>query len=473
MATKKVTKKVPREKVEKPVGSVVAVADEPKADSTIQQVENSVEPKKETPVASVVEEKPVPVEANTGDFSRDAGSRFAGGGSEERTYSRPGRYMRDERSDFSSSEENTVPVSGILDIQHEGHGFLRPKFRASDRDIYISSSQIRRFWLRGGDLVEGVGRPPKDSERYFGLLRIEKVNGDEPEASLARPHFDDLTPIYPKEQVKLAVGKIPLSTRIIDLVSPIGFGQRGMIVSPPKAGKTTIIKEIAAGISANYPDVHLMAVLIGERPEEVTDISRSVRGEVVASNFDESPETQTRIAEIAMERAKRLVEKGVRVIILLDSITRLARAYNLAIDPSGRTLTGGFDPAALYPAKRFFGAARNCEEGGSLTIIGTALVDTGSRMDDLIFEEFKGTGNMEVHLDRRLAERRIWPAINVERSGTRAEELILEEETLKKVILLRRMIDVLSPDERTEVLMERLAKTEDNATFLAGLGKGE
>jgi len=386
------------------------------------------------------------------------------------------RYVRDTRRDYPSREEsqdeNTVPVSGILDVQHEGHGFLRPKFRASDRDIYISASQIRRFWLRPGDLVEGVGRPPKDNERYFGLLKIEKVNAEEPDASLRRPHFDDLTPIYPKEQVKLSTGKIPLSTRVIDIVSPIGFGQRGMIVSPPKAGKTTIIKEIAAGISANYKDVHLMAVLIGERPEEVTDISRSVRGEVVASNFDESPETQTRIAEIAMERAKRMVEKGKQVVILLDSITRLARAYNLAIDPSGRTLTGGFDPAALYPAKKFFGAARNTEEGGSLTIIGTALVDTGSRMDDLIFEEFKGTGNMEVHLDRRLSERRIYPAINVERSGTRAEELILDEDTLKKVVTLRRMIDVLNPDERTEVLIERLAKTEDNKEFLEVLGKG-
>jgi transcription termination factor Rho len=395
---------------------------------------------------------------------------------EDRSFSRRPRYTREERDqerEYGPSEENTVPVSGILDIQHEGHGFLRPKFRASDRDIYISASQIRRFWLRAGDLVEGVGRPPKDNERYFGLLKIEKVNGEDPEKSLRRTHFDDLTPIYPKEQIMISSGKTPLSTRIIDLVSPIGFGQRGMIVSPPKAGKTTIIKEIAAGISANYADVHLMAVLIGERPEEVTDISRSVRGEVVASNFDESPETQTRIAEIAMERAKRLVEKGVRVVILLDSITRLARAYNLSIDPSGRTLTGGFDPAALYPAKRFFGAARNCEEGGSLTIIGTALIDTGSRMDDLIFEEFKGTGNMEVHLDRKLAERRIYPAINVERSGTRAEELILSEDTLKKVTTLRRMIDVLGPDERTDVLIERLAKTEDNKAFLDSLGKGE
>jgi len=368
-------------------------------------------------------------------------------------------------------DENTESVSGILDIQRDGHGFLRPKFRASERDVYISASQIRRFWLRNGDLVEGVGRPPKDNERYFGLLKIEKVNGDDPEKSIRRPYFDDLTPIYPDKQIKLSTDKTPLSTRIIDIISPIGFGQRGMIVSPPKAGKTTVIKEVAAGLSKNYPKVHIIAVLIGERPEEVTDISRSVKGEVVASNFDESPEAQTRIAEIAMDRAKRLVERGVQVVILLDSITRLARAYNLSINPSGRTLTGGFDPAALYPAKKFFGAARNCEEGGSLTIIGTALVDTGSRMDDLVFEEFKGTGNMEVHLDRKIADRRIFPAINIERSGTRAEELLIEEKTLKKIVTMRRMLEVLSPEERTEVFIERLSKTDNNEDFLDNLGK--
>lgn len=370
-----------------------------------------------------------------------------------------------------SANQNTEVVSGILDVQPEGHGFLRPKFIPSHRDIYISQSQIRRFLLRPGDLVAGVARPPKDTERYFGLLKIEQVNGISAEQSLKRPHFDDLTPIYPKQQMVLATGKAPLSTRIMDLVSPIGFGQRGMIVSPPKAGKTTILKEIAAGISKNFPKAHLMAALIGERPEEVTDISMSVKGEVVASNFDEPPENQTRVAEITLDRAKRLVEQGIDVIILLDSITRLARAYNLSIAPSGRTLSGGFDPAALWPAKRFFGAARNCQEGGSLTIIGTALVDTGSRMDDLIYEEFKGTGNMELHLDRRLADRRVYPAINMERSGTRQEELIFDEKTLKKAATMRRMIDVLSPDERTEVIIERLQKTETNDEFLEGLGK--
>jgi transcription termination factor Rho len=365
----------------------------------------------------------------------------------------------------------TEEVKGFLDLQPEGHGFLRPRFVPSNRDIYISQSQIRRFMLRPGDLVDGVARPPKDNERYYGLLKVEKVNGVIAEEAMRRPWFDDLRPIYPKKQVVLATGKKPFSTRIIDLVSPIGFGQRGMIVSPPKAGKTTILKDIAAGISENFPDVHLMAVLVGERPEEVTDISQSVRGEVVASNFDEPPEDQARVAEISLERAKRLVEMGKDVVVLLDSITRLARAYNLSVAPSGRTLSGGFDPAALWPAKRIFGAARNCEEGGSLTIIGTALVDTGSRLDDLVYEEFKGTGNMELHLDRRLAERRIFPAINVERSGTRQEELLLSEETYKKVVTMHRMVDMLGPDERTAILIERLSQTESNEEFLKSLGK--
>lgn len=379
------------------------------------------------------------------------------------------RQYRDDA--FGLNAQPTETVSGILDVQPEGHGFLRPKFIPSSRDIYISQSQIRRFMLRPGDLVEGLARPPKDTERYYGLLKVEKVNGDSPEASMRRPWFDDLRAIYPKQQIVLATGKTPLSTRIIDLVAPIGFGQRGMIVSPPKAGKTTILKEIAAGISANFPQAHLMAALIGERPEEVTDISMSVQGEVVASNFDEPPEHQTRVAEITLERAKRMVEMGKDVIVLLDSITRLARAYNLAVAPSGRTLSGGFDPAALWPAKRFFGAARNCQEGGSLTIIGTALVDTGSRMDDLIYEEFKGTGNMELHLDRKLAERRIYPAINIERSGTRQEELLLSEANYKKIVTMRRMMDMLGENERTSLFIEQLQQTESNEEFLEKLGK--
>ncbi|MBI1919345.1 transcription termination factor Rho [Candidatus Microgenomates bacterium] len=367
---------------------------------------------------------------------------------------------------------STLEVRGLLDIQPEGHGFLRPKFMPSSGDIYISQSQIRRFWLRPGDIVSGIARPPKDNERYLGLLKVEKVNDVVADDSLKRPKFEDLTPIYPQKQIKFETDKTTLSTRMIDLLAPIGFGQRGMIVSPPKAGKTTILKEIANGITANFPDVHLIAALIGERPEEVTDISRSVKGEVIASNFDEPPENQRHVAEIALERAKRLVEQGKDVIILLDSITRLARAYNLSIEPSGRTLTGGFDPAALWPPKKFFGAARNCEEGGSLTVIGTALVETGSRMDDLIYEEFKGTGNMELHLDRKLADKRVFPSINVERSGTRKEELLLDEITLKKVVTMRRMLDMLSSDERTQVLVDRLSKTASNKEFLDSLGKG-
>lgn len=384
-----------------------------------------------------------------------------------------GGYQRSSNRYGNQSVDQgpTEEVKGFLDQQMEGHGFLRPRFVPSNRDIYISQSQIRRFMLRPGDLVEGVARPPKDNERYYGLLKVEKVNGVIAEEAMRRPWFDDLRPIYPKKQVILSTDKKPFSTRIIDLVSPIGFGQRGMIVSPPKAGKTTVLKEIAAGISANFPDVHLMAVLVGERPEEVTDISQSVRGEVVASNFDEPPEDQARVAEISLERAKRLVEMGKDVVVLLDSITRLARAYNLSVAPSGRTLSGGFDPAALWPAKRIFGAARNCEEGGSLTIIGTALIDTGSRLDDLVYEEFKGTGNMELHLDRRLAERRIFPAINVERSGTRQEELLMTDETYKKVVTMHRMLDMLGPDERTAILIERLSQTDSNEDFLKSLGK--
>jgi len=377
----------------------------------------------------------------------------------------------EEQNMYEQSSPPTYPVSGILDIQPEGHGFLRPKFIPSHRDIYISQSQIRRFMLRPGDLVEGVGRPPKDTERYFGLLKVEKVNDMNADDSLNRPYFDDLTPIYPKKQIVLTTGKTPLSTRMIDLIAPIGFGQRGMIVSPPKAGKTTILKELAAGISQNFPNVHLMAALIGERPEEVTDISSSVKGEVVASNFDEPPENQTRVAEISLDRAKRMVEMGKDVIILLDSITRLARAYNLSVAPSGRTLSGGFDPAALWPAKRFFGAARNCQEGGSLTIIGTALVDTGSRMDDLIYEEFKGTGNMELHLDRRLADKRVYPSIDIEQSGTRQEELIMDETLRQKTITMRRMLYMLGDDERTSLFIEKLAKTATNEEFLETLQK--
>lgn len=376
-------------------------------------------------------------------------------------------------------------VEGILDIANEGSGLLRPTFAQSDRDVYISASQIRRFNLRLGDKVGGQARRPKMNERYWGLLKVETVNGQDVGETMDRAHFDELLAIYPDEQIVLSTGKEPITTRVIDLVAPIGFGQRGLVVSAPKAGKTWLIKDILTGIAMNYPEdkkpssknrsTHLMAVLIGERPEEVTDIVRHIKtitggtGEVAASNFDEAPDAQTRVGELALERAKRLVEQGRDVVIVLDSITRMARAYNLALPTSGRTLTGGFDPMALFPAKKFFGAARKIENAGSLTIIGTCLVDTGSRMDDLIYEEFKGTGNMELHLVRRLAERRVFPAIDVTRSGTRQEELLYGKETLAKIVTLRRMIDMVHDDERTETLLGRLAKTENNEEFLESL----
>lgn len=368
----------------------------------------------------------------------------------------------------------TKELSGVLDIMNEGHGYLRPNFLPDNtQDVYISQSQIRKFWLRPGDMVAGLGRPPKENERYHGLLKVEKVNERPAEESKDRPWFKNLKPIYPNKLLKLETEQDILSTRVIDLLAPIGFGQRALIVSPPKAGKTTIIKNIANGVTSNFPKAHLMAVLIGERPEEVTDIEMSVKGEVISSNFDESPERQTKTAEVALERAKRLVELGKDVVIVLDSITRLARAYNLVVNPSGRTLSGGFDPAALFPAKRFLGAARNCKDGGSLTIIGTALLDTGSRMDDLIYEEFKGTGNMELTLDRKLQEKRIFPAINIQKSGTRHEELLMSADVLKKVSTLRNMLALMNTDdEQSAALLERLGKTKNNEEFLNSLKEG-
>lgn len=492
--------KAKKDEQDTPVVEEKVVKDKPEEKVVAEKLQEVIEaPKLET--SALKPEEPKAAEAPQAESGTGQGRRIHIGGDDSyrpnnnnNNNNRFSRYPtqnnynnnNNNRSSFGRSNSNpanrqdrdrdslqgpTETVTGFLDIQPEGHGFLRPKFIPSARDIYISQSQIRRFMLRAGDQVEGLARPPKDTERYYGLLKVEKVNGTSADESTKRPHFDDLTAIYPDRQVVLSSGKTPLSTRVIDLVAPIGFGQRGMIVSPPKAGKTTILKEIAAGISANFPDAHLMAALIGERPEEVTDISMSVKGEVVASNFDEPPENQTRVAEITLERAKRMVELGKDVIILLDSITRLARAYNLVVDPSGRTLSGGFDPSALYPAKKFFGAARNCQEGGSLTIIGTALVETGSRMDDLIYEEFKGTGNMELHLVRSLAERRIFPAISIEKSGTRGEEKILSEDLLKKVVTMRRMMDMLDSAERTTLLVERLGKVESNDEFLEALGK--
>ena len=375
------------------------------------------------------------------------------------------------------SAQQALVSTGILEIMDEGYGFLRQviTYRASG-DVYISQSQIRRFNLRNGDTVTGQVRPPKEGERYFGLVRVELINGMETDQvqSRYRPTFEHMTPIFPEKQVILETSGSELSTRMVDLFAPIGLGQRGLIVSPPKAGKTTMLKQIAHGVQENCPEATLMVALIGERPEEVTDMRRAVDGDVFASTFDESVEEQCRVAELALERAKRLVEMGQDVIILLDSITRLTRAYNLAVPSSGRTLSGGIDPIALYPPKKFFGAARNIEEGGSLTVISTCLVDTGSRMDEVIYEEFKGTGNMELHLDRRLADRRFFPAIDIVRSGTRREELLYTEDTMKQIWLLRRMITLISNDSSasaTERVLERLGKYKTNQEFLNNLNK--
>jgi transcription termination factor Rho len=376
------------------------------------------------------------------------------------------------------ADAHTETVSGILDASPDGHGVLRVRFSPSDGDAYISSSQIRRFKLRPGDYVTGPARAPKENERYWGLLKVDLVNGKTPEEIGARRKFGTLTPIYPEKQIVLETGDEPLATRLIDMVAPIGKGQRSLIVSPPKAGKTTLLMDIATGVARNYPDIHLMAVLVGERPEEVTDFRRHIeritkgKGQVAASNFDESAEDQCRVAETALEHAKRIVEDGRDVVILLDSITRLARAFNLSIPTSGRTLSGGFDPAALWPPKKFFGAARNFEEGGSLTIIGTCLVDTGSRMDDLVYEEFKGTGNQEVHLDRRLAERRIYPAIDVQKSGTRRDDLLIEPMTYQSILTLQRMLDLVDKEQRTQTVLDRLKRSKSNKEFLAGLKEG-
>ena len=359
-------------------------------------------------------------------------------------------------------------MEGVLEILPEGYGFLRPvNYLPSSEDIYISASQIRRFDLRTGDLVSGKARPPKENERYFGLLHVEAVNGNDPEAAAERLHFPGLTPLHPSKRIHLETTPTRLSSRITDLVSPIGFGQRGLIVSPPKAGKTVLLKEIANSIAANHPEIELFVLLIDERPEEVTDMQRSIQGEVVSSTFDELPENHIKVAELVLARAQRLVEHKKDVVILLDSITRLARAYNLVIPPSGRTLSGGIDPAAFHRPKRFFGSARNIEEGGSLTILATALVETGSRMDDVIYEEFKGTGNMELHLERRLAERRIFPAIDIRRSGTRREELLLSQDELDKLWALRKTMS--DHPDFTEGFLRKLKQTKTNEEFLASL----
>ncbi len=372
---------------------------------------------------------------------------------------------------------------GILEIMSEGIGFLRSaRYSISEDDVYVSQAQLRRYELRSGDLVVGHVRPPRESERHWGLIKVESVNGIDPEEARHRPRFEDQTPIFPDKRFDLETERDILSTRLINLVAPIGRGQRGLIVSPPKAGKTTILKQIANGISKQYPDVHLMVALIGERPEEVTDMDRSVDAEVIASTFDEPVTSHVRTAEIALDRAKRLTEIGRHVVIMMDSITRLARAYNLVVNPSGRTLSGGMDPSALYPPKHFFGAARNLEEGGSLTIIATCLVDTGSRLDDVVYEEFKGTGNMELHLARKLQERRIFPAVDIERSSTRREDLLLGPDMLQRAWLMRRMyIQMTSPPPQgagmdsavaTEAILQRMIKTRNNQEFMETLTDG-
>jgi len=358
-------------------------------------------------------------------------------------------------------------AKGILEILPEGYGFLRTGgYLPSREDVYVSQTQIRRFDMQNGDLVSGQVRPPKEGEKYYSLLKIEAINGMDPEKAKERVPFDNLTPIFPNRRYQLEYPGCPMASRLIDMMAPIGAGQRAMIVSPPKAGKTTILKNIANSITNNYPEVIIKVLLVDERPEEVTDMERSVKGEVVASTFDEPPEDHIRVSELLLESCKRLVEAGKDVLILLDSITRLARAYNLVTPPSGRTLSGGLDPTCLHRPKRFFGAARNIEEGGSLTIIATALVDTGSKMDDIIYEEFKGTGNMELHLNRKLADRRIFPAIDVRLSGTRREELLLEEKELKKVWLLRKIMDSYDTVDATEQLIERLKDFKTNKQFL-------
>jgi transcription termination factor Rho len=372
-----------------------------------------------------------------------------------------------------------IEVEGLLDLRDDGYGFLRTKgFHPSPNDVYVSINQVRRYHLRKGDMIVGGFRPAASNEKYPALLRVDSVAGIDPEVARLRPRFEDLTPLFPDEKLKLEtnVGKGDLTPRIVDLLSPIGKGQRGLIVSPPKAGKTTVMKQIAQSIEENNPEVHLMVLLVDERPEEVTDMRRSVKGEIISSTFDRPAEEHTHLAELCIERAKRLVEQGRDVVIILESITRLARAYNLAAPATGRIMSGGVDSGALYPPKRFFGAARNIEEGGSLTIIASALVETGSKMDEVIFEEFKGTGNMELKLDRRLAERRLYPAIDVNASSTRREELLFDREMLPQVWKLRRVLNGLASEGREaaglELLIDKLRTTKSNDEFLAEIGKG-
>ncbi len=364
---------------------------------------------------------------------------------------------------------------GILQILPDGFGFLRSQdnnYLYSSDDIYVSPAQIRRFSLKTGDLVTGFMRPPKESERYYALLKVEAINYQDPDKISGRPHFDNLTPLYPTERIRLETTPTNISMRVMDLITPVGKGQRGLIVAAPRTGKTMLLQNIANSITKNHPEIKLIILLIDERPEEVTDMKRSVKAEVISSTFDEPPERHTQVAEIVLERAKRLVESKVDVVILLDSVTRLARAYNATIPPSGKVLSGGLDSNALQKPKKFFGSARNIEEGGSLTIIATALIDTGSRMDDIIFEEFKGTGNMELHLDRRLSDRRIFPAIDVTRSGTRKEEMLIPKEDLNRIWILRKVLMEMDDVDAMIFLVDKLSKAKTNKEFLELMNRG-
>ena len=402
---------------------------------------------------------------------------------EELNFPKPVRLKREglivKIAQALGEEEGLEIRGGVLEIMNEGIGFLRSNYRIGPDDVYVSQAQLRRYDLRSGDLVIGHARPPRESERHYGLLKVESVNGLTPDEARERPKFENLTPIFPDSRFTLETDAKTLSTRLIDMIAPIGNGQRAMIVSPPKAGKTTILKDVTNAITNNHPKVRVIMSLIGERPEEVTDMDRSVEAEVVASTFDEPVNAHVRMAEVALDRAKRLVENGHDVVIMMDSLTRLARAYNMVVNPSGRTLSGGMDPSALYPPKRFFGAARNLEDGGSLTIIATAMVDTGSRLDDVVYEEFKGTGNMELHLSRRLQERRIFPAIDIERSSTRREELLIKPDMLQRIWLMRRMYlqMVGTPPQgagmdtavATEAILQKMEKSKNNIDFLESL----
>ena len=384
--------------------------------------------------------------------------------------------MKEEHSarDEHAAKEERPEVEGILEIQEENNfGFLRfSNFLTSEKDIYVSPTQIRRFNLKTGDKIRGITRLPKEGERFGALLYVLTVNGDEPGRAIRRPDFDDLTPVFPYERLRLEDGTSNLSMRLIDLVAPIGKGQRGLIVAPPKAGKTVLLKRVANAIETNYPEVELIVLLVDERPEEVTDMKRSLKGgEVIYSTFDELPQHHVKVAEMVLARAQRLVEHGKDVVILLDSLTRLARAYNMVVPASGRTLSGGLDPGALHKPKKFFGAARKMEEGGSITILATALIETGSRMDDVIFEEFKGTGNMELHLDRRLSEKRIFPAISLNKSGTRREDLLMTQEELEAIWVMRRNLSGGSTQEVTEAIIENLAHTKNNSDFVKVIKK--